>query len=93
MESFWILGIVIILAVAFDFINGFHDTANAIATSISTRALTPRAAILLAAVMNFIGALMFSGVAETIGGSVADPATLDNGVQIVIAALIAAIAS
>jgi len=89
--SLWKLGIVIFLAVAFDFINGFHDTANAIATSISTRALTPRAAILLAAVMNFIGALMFSGVAKTIGGSVADPATLDNGVQIVIATLIAAI--
>ena len=88
----WILGIVIFLALAFDFINGFHDTANAIATSVSTRALTPRRAILLAASMNFVGALMFTGVAKTIGGSVADPTKLDNGINIVIATLIAAIA-
>lgn len=88
----WILGIVIFLALAFDFINGFHDTANAIATSVSTRALTPRRAILLAASMNFIGALLFTGVAKTIGGSVADPTKLDNGINIVIATLIAAIA-
>ncbi|MEF3354986.1 inorganic phosphate transporter [Paenibacillus sp. GYB006] len=87
----WILGIVVFLALAFDFINGFHDTANAIATSVSTRALTPRRAILLAASMNFIGALLFTGVAKTIGGSVADPTKLDNGINIVIATLIAAI--
>lgn len=87
----WILGIVIFLALAFDFINGFHDTANAIATSVSTRALTPRRAILLAASMNFVGALLFTGVAKTIGGSVADPTQLDNGINIVIATLIAAI--
>lgn len=89
--NYWVLGIVIVLALSFDFINGFHDTANAIATSISTRALTPKAAIILAAVMNFIGALLFSGVAETIGGSVANPMELDNGIPIVIATLIAAI--
>lgn len=87
----WILAIVVFLALAFDFINGFHDTANAIATSVSTRALTPRRAILLAASMNFIGALLFTGVAKTIGGSVADPTKLDNGINIVIATLIAAI--
>ncbi|MEK5061185.1 MULTISPECIES: inorganic phosphate transporter [unclassified Paenibacillus] len=90
--TIWVLGIVIFLALAFDFINGFHDTANAIATSVSTRALTPRRAIILAASMNFIGALMFTGVAKTIGGSVADPTKLDNGINIVIATLIAAIA-
>ncbi|OPA75300.1 anion permease [Paenibacillus selenitireducens] len=89
--NIWVLGLVIVLALSFDFINGFHDTANAIATSISTRALTPKVAIILAACMNFIGAVMFSGVAKTIGGSVADPAKLDNGIQIVIATLIAAI--
>ena len=66
--TIWVLGIVVFLALAFDFINGFHDTANAIATSVSTRALTPRRAILLAAVMNFVGAMMFTGVAKTIGG-------------------------
>ena len=79
------------MALAFDFINGFHDTANAIATSVSTRALKPRVAILLAASMNFVGAMMFTGVAKTIGGSVADPAKLDNGIEVVIATLLAAI--
>ncbi|BFH60334.1 inorganic phosphate transporter [Paenibacillus azoreducens] len=89
--SLFVLGIVIFLALAFDFINGFHDTANAIATSVSTRALKPRTAIILAAVMNFIGAILFTGVAKKIGGSVADPSTLDNGIEVVIATLLAAI--
>ena len=57
---------IVIFSLIFDFINGFHDTANAVATVVSTRALTPRRAILLAAVMNFIGALTFTGVAGTI---------------------------
>ncbi|MFC3749508.1 anion permease [Paenibacillus sp. GCM10012306] len=89
--SLLVLGIVVFLALAFDFINGFHDTANAIATSVSTRALPPRTAIILAASMNFIGALMFTGVAKKIGGSITDPTLLDNGIQVVIATLIAAI--
>lgn len=88
----YVLWIVVFLALSFDFINGFHDTANAIATSVSTRALKPRVAVLMAAVMNFVGALTFTGVAKTIGGSVADPAKLEFGVEIVIAALLAAIA-
>jgi len=88
----YILWIVVILALSFDFINGFHDTANAIATSVSTRALRPRVAILMAAAMNFLGAITFTGVAKTIGSGVADPSVLDNGVEIVIAALISAIA-
>jgi len=83
---------VVVLALAFDFINGFHDTANAIATSVSTRALTPRRAIILASVMNLVGALMFEGVAKKVGSGIADPATLQNGELIVIAALISAIA-
>ncbi len=87
-----IISFVVFLALAFDFINGFHDTANAIATSVSTRALSPRRAIILASVLNFVGALTFTGVAKTIGGSVADPAQLEHGVQIVMAALLAAIA-
>jgi len=87
----YILWIVVLLALSFDFINGFHDTANAIATSVSTRALKPRVAILMAAAMNFLGAITFTGVAKTIGSGVADPSLLDNGVEIVIAALISAI--
>ncbi|GAB6179844.1 inorganic phosphate transporter [Desulfotomaculum defluvii] len=82
---------VVILALSFDFINGFHDTANAIATSISTKAIKPRVAIVLAACMNLLGALTFTGVAKTVGGSVANPANLENGVYVVAAALIAAI--
>lgn len=88
----YILWIVVFLALSFDFINGFHDTANAIATSVSTRALKPRVAIIMAAVMNFVGAVSFTGVAKTIGGGVANPADLEFGVQVVIAALISAIA-
>lgn len=87
----YILWIVVFLALSFDFINGFHDTANAIATSVSTRAIKPRIAILMAAVMNFAGAMTFTGVAKTIGGGVANPAELQYGVEIVIAALLSAI--
>jgi len=86
------MSVVVALTLAFDFINGFHDTANAIATLVSTRALKPRIAILMASCMNFVGALTFTGVAKTIGGSVADPARLPYGQQIVIAALLGAIA-
>ncbi|MGG1550525.1 inorganic phosphate transporter [Paenibacillus ferrarius] len=83
--------IIVVLALLFDFINGFHDTANAIATSISTRALSPRVAIIMAASLNFIGAVVSSKVAKTVGGSIADPSKIENGVEIVIAALLAAI--
>ncbi|MFD2169435.1 inorganic phosphate transporter [Tumebacillus lipolyticus] len=82
---------VVILALAFDYINGFHDTANAIATSISTKALSPRLAIVLAASMNLIGALTFTGVAKTIGKGIADPFELSNGMWIVVAAMLSAI--
>ena len=57
---------VLILAVAFDYVNGFHDTANAIATSVSTRALRPEHAILMSATANFLGALAGTAVAKTI---------------------------
>ena len=58
---------VIVIALAFDYTNGFHDAANAIATSVSTRALTPRRALIMAALMNIIGALLGTDVAKTIG--------------------------
>ncbi|MDF2682430.1 MAG: inorganic phosphate transporter [Brevibacillus sp.] len=89
--SFPLIVAVVVLAVSFDFINGFHDTANAIATTVSTKALPPRIAIVMAAIMNFVGALTFTGVAKTIGGKIADPAKLEYGVLIVIAALLASI--
>ncbi|MGJ7919369.1 inorganic phosphate transporter [Neobacillus sp. LXY-4] len=92
MDSMFILTILIVIgALAFDFINGFHDTANAIATSVSTKALKPRHAIILAAVMNFLGAISFTGVAKTISKDIVDPFTLENGSLVILAALIAAI--
>jgi len=92
MDSIFILTILIVIfALAFDFINGFHDTANAIATSVSTKALRPRHAIILAAVMNFVGAMTFTGVAKTITKDIVDPFTLPNGSIVILAALIAAI--
>lgn len=84
--------IIVLLALAFDFINGFHDTANAIATSVSTKALSPRVAVVYAAVLNLVGALFFTGVAKSIGGKIADPAKIENGIEIVVATLLAAIA-
>jgi PiT family inorganic phosphate transporter len=83
--------LIVITSLIFDFINGFHDTANAIATSVSTKALKPRHAIFLAAVMNFLGALTFTGVAQTITKDIVDPFTLANGSVVIISALLAAI--
>lgn len=92
MDTLLILTILIVLfALAFDFINGFHDTANAIATSVSTKALKPRHAIILAATMNFIGAMTFTGVAKTITKDIVDPFKIENGSYVILAALIAAI--
>ncbi|MCX7745636.1 MAG: inorganic phosphate transporter [Clostridia bacterium] len=86
--------IVIILALSFDFINGFHDTANSIATSVSTRVLSPRVAILMAAVLNIVGALMSHKVAATISNGIINEKYIPDkqGVLfVVIATLIAAI--
>ncbi|AMW98241.1 inorganic phosphate transporter [Rummeliibacillus stabekisii] len=92
MDSIILLTVlVVIFALAFDFINGFHDTANAIATSVSTRALSPKVAVMMAAVMNFIGAITFTGVAKAITKDIVDPFALENGSVVILAALIAAI--
>ncbi|MBF7023526.1 inorganic phosphate transporter [Staphylococcus kloosii] len=82
---------IVIFSLLFDFINGFHDTANAVATAVSTRALTPKTAIFVAAIMNFIGALTFTGVAGTITKDIVDPFKLENGLVVVLSAIIAAI--
>ena len=81
---------VLFLAVIFDYINGFHDTANAIATSVSTRALKPEWAIAMSAVANFVGALTGTAVAKTIGAGLIAPQA--EGGLVVAAALIGAIA-
>src|SRR3954451_24255956 len=72
-SAFPLLVLVVLLALAFDYINGFHDTANAVATVVSTNVLPGRTAVLLAAASNFVGAFADVGVAQTIGGDVADP--------------------
>jgi Phosphate/sulphate permeases len=91
-----VLGLIAIFAlgVTFDYINGFHDTANAIATSVATRALKPEYAIFLSASANFVGALVFgTAVASTIGsGIVQDNMVLSNGAMVLAAALLGAIA-
>jgi Phosphate/sulphate permeases len=83
------LFIVILLALAFDFINGFHDTANSIATSVSTRVLSPRTAIIMAACLNFLGALMSDKVAKTFASGLVDNSMVVANV--VIATLVAGI--
>ena len=67
-----LLVIVVIVALGFDFTNGFHDTANAVATSVSTRALSPRMAVLTAAVANLAGAFVTTAVAKTVGKGIID---------------------
>src|SRR5919107_2614778 len=83
---------VVVVALAFDYTNGFHDAANAIATSVSTRALTPRVALILAAVMNFVGALLGQKVAHTVSDTI-DTAgfAVNHGLTIVLCGLLGAI--
>ena len=90
LELQYLIFTVIILALIFDFINGFHDTANAIATSVSTRALHPSHAIIMAAGLNFLGAMFSTGVAKTIGGDIVSSASIIDE-KIIIAALFGAI--
>ena len=89
MFSLALVIVVVLLALIFDYINGFHDTANAIATSVSTKALSPRNAILVAASLNFMGALSGTAVAATIGKSIVMPELVTP--LVIIAALIGAI--
>jgi inorganic phosphate transporter, PiT family len=86
------LVVVIAIALAFDFTNGFHDTANAVATSVSTRALSPRKAVAIAAVMNFVGAFSSTKVAKTVGGGLINTEPGFITAHVLLAALIGAIA-
>ena len=85
---------IVVIALAFDYTNGFHDAANAIATAVSTRALTPRVALLLAGIANLVGALVSTKVAKTVGKGILDPTQLHSsrGLVVVFAALVGAIA-
>lgn len=84
-----LLILIILLGLAFDFINGFHDTANAIATSVATRVLSPGHAVLMASVLNVAGALTGTAVATTVGAGIVPPGSVTS--QLVIAALVSAI--
>ncbi len=89
MNEIIIFGILLVLALTFDFLNGFHDSANVVATMIASRALSPRAALFLAAVANLIGPLFFGvAVAKTVGKEVVDPSSIT--ITVVMAALAAA---
>src|SRR5438105_3219547 len=83
------LALVVAVALFFDFTNGFHDTANAIATSVSTRALSPRMAVLTAAILNFVGAFFFFKVAATVAKGIVN--THEITLKIVLAGLVGAI--
>src|SRR5438094_7999901 len=84
-----LLVITIVVALTFDFTNGFHDTANAVATSVSTRALSPRVAVLIAAIANLAGAFVTTAVAKTVGKGIIDTGLANE--KTVLAALIGAI--
>ncbi|HSD79297.1 MAG TPA: inorganic phosphate transporter [Solirubrobacteraceae bacterium] len=90
MSSDIILVIVVATALAFDFTNGFHDTANAIATSVSTRAMSPRAAVAMSAVLNFAGAFISLAVAATVASGIVEAGAITT--TVVFAGLIGAIA-
>ncbi|MGH8861867.1 MAG: inorganic phosphate transporter [Jatrophihabitantaceae bacterium] len=92
MTSTALAVVIVVVALGFDFTNGFHDSGNAIATSVSTRALTPRVALGMAAVMNVVGALISTKVASTVGSGIIDLPTRTSGLVILLAALIGAIA-
>src|SRR5512132_1038493 len=84
-----LLVVVVVVALGFDFTNGFHDTANAVATSVSTRALSPRMAVLIAAIANLAGAFVTTAVAKTVGKGIIDTGLANE--KTVLAALVGAI--
>ena len=89
--SLWVLGFLIAVALAFDFMNGFHDGANAISTIVATGALTPKQAVLFAAAFNFLAIWVFQlKVAATIGKGTVDPAFVDH--YVIFGALMGALA-
>src|SRR5436190_21044535 len=86
-----VVGVIVAVALLFDFVNGFHDAANSIATVVSTRVLSPRWAVVWAAFFNFVAFLFFGlHVANTIGKGIVDPTVVDAAV--VLSALVGAIA-
>jgi len=89
--SLGLVVVVVAIALVFTYINGFHDTANSIATVVATKVLTPGQAVLLAAVTNLIGALWGTAVAATIAAGIVNTGVVEAGPQLLICALLAAI--
>jgi PiT family inorganic phosphate transporter len=92
-ETLFLLGLIVVIALVFDFINGFHDAANAIATSVSTRVLSPQTAVLMAGVFNLIGALTSTAVAKFVAKGLVDPTSFSETVVqlMILSGLLAAI--
>jgi PiT family inorganic phosphate transporter len=89
--TFLLVALIAIIALAFDFTNGFHDAANAIATSVATKALKPKQALTIAAIGNLVGAFISEGVAKTVGKGIIDVSSDNQGLIVVMAALLGAI--
>ena len=89
--AFWVIALLVVLAIAFDFMNGFHDAANSIATVVSTGVLKPQQAVLFAAFFNFVALFVFQlKVAATVGKGIVEPGVVDH--YVVFGALVGAIA-
>lgn len=91
-STYVLISLIIAIALIFDYTNGFHDAANAIATTVATKAVTPRIALAIAAVGNLVGAFLSEGVAKTVGKGIIDVEKNSHGLYVVMAALIGAIA-
>ena len=91
-DAYLLVSIIIVVALVFDYTNGFHDAANAIATSVETKALKPKQALALAAVGNLVGAFISEGVAKTVGSGIIDVSATTNGLYVVLAGVFGAIA-
>ena len=91
-DAYVLVSVIILVALIFDYTNGFHDAANAIATSIATKAMRARTALLVAAFGNLIGAFISEGVAKTVGKGIIDVEPSNAGLYTVLAALVGAIA-
>jgi PiT family inorganic phosphate transporter len=87
-----LVALIVLIALIFDFTNGFHDAANAIATTVATKALKARHALILAAIGNLVGAFLSEGVAKTVGKGVIEVEQSNSGLVVVMAALLGAIA-
>lgn len=91
-STYVLISLIIAIALIFDYTNGFHDAANAIATTVATKAVSPRVALAIAAVGNLVGAFLSEGVAKTVGKGIIDVEKNSHGLYVVMAALVGAIA-